>query len=623
MEARSTLAVALAILAAAIAAPSAGAAADPCAPVTAACTAGATARATASARRLATTTSAGPLLRALGIPSVSAIARRPSAARRTLDAALVAALGRAPPAPAGAAPRAAGAPTTTVALTPARDAVGGVLRVDQLLRRGARIERDLVIEVEAAACPRMTAAGNSRGAVRIEVSGRYTLLGSFIRGRRASLRTVNVILSPIAGTAFVGQDARLDGILFADAARVLVNASGSVGTGRSRRAWRSNTRLTARPAETGWAAELDDGDFDAFVARQAAADRGEPAPGRERPLADQRAYAQLVQAFLAMVDARVERALADAERGWLAPNRCARLDLAPTTGTARLGAGRSRTVSGRVVPRAGGIDGRNDRWPAPATTVGIATYDVEGSAHGAPAVLAVTGAAAVGGRSARLRLRVPSTVGVAEGEWTALPVPYPQTISGTFSGGVPSQDGLAWSGAVTFTYLPLDPVTGFPYPDGPHYRVTAGALDWSVSGCTPLGPTTLPATAFDGDGSYSLQIDAEDTPPDGVGYSFSFGMDATPPGSYGMPYRCAPDGPIVDGAIAAGALEGALVANGDTRARARSASRQTSSRSRAPARCRRSTAPRARRGRGASPGAGSPAPRCSVQAVARDVPGTS
>ena len=498
MYARTTIvairAITLAVLASLLLVVSAHAA-GPCWPTpSAACTTGADTRAKTVVTSFAGALANGRAMRGVGLPSIAGITGKKGAptAIRQLKAELLRWLAGGFPTPKARALMA----TTSGSITAPPGKVGGIVTVAQTVRNGsARLSRRTHIEVLVDRCPTMSASGNSHGSVTVQLAGSLQVSAKWRHGKRTVTRSLLVEAGPTTDAGLVSQDAAFDGInpLPNGMTELPIRVS-TAGSG-SRGSFSVNVDLVANLGDgPGYGIVLDSQTFGAFVDAAEAAERGDPPPGADRPLASQDAYARLIRPFLAAIDAELMRAMKRAERLWQTPNACATMNFDPLADI-ELAAGSQREVSARIQPRAGGLDGTNTQWPLnPTQSVGRVVQAITAGSHdGAPMRFTVEGASPVGGKTVRFTWRVPSTVGVAEGTWTAKPAAFPKTFIGTFSATVTQTGGYVfhYTGTATFTRSP----TSLPIDIGSiRYDLTGGSVTLTASGstvsCTASGGST-------------------------------------------------------------------------------------------------------------------------------------
>jgi hypothetical protein len=154
-----------------------------------------------------------------------------------------------------------------------------------------------------------------------------------------------------------------------------------------------------------------------------------------------------------LVDAELMKAVAKAEQVLQAPNACATVVWDPETGTAGVPPNAQIKVTGRIVPAGPGLNGLREHW-APVAQIGkIAEQLRAGSAEGEPMELRVEGGTPQNRITVKMHYRTPSTIGVVEGDWTAIEGidHVAGTIQGSIVDGTVSGDSrLDWTGNLAF-----------------------------------------------------------------------------------------------------------------------------------------------------------------------------
>ena len=422
------------------------------------CLSGAPARARSAAQALAAATSDGAVLRGLGVPSLSAADG--VGQRRKLNGDLINLFTRPFPAQRktsgheGAADLSQAPVSETWSLPVKEDRVGAVLGLKQSLGSGIRWARNAQISTSVERCPRMPNPHNTHGAIELWLKGSYGISGIWKEGGAEIERSVLIIIDEFRSGGSVDRDARFShwqnwqGLEI-----VMVRAVWVRRPGQKTKFQRYTASFTAKPAANGWKVGSDA--FDRWIERTESAEDHELAPpGREGPLINEEAWARLALPFLEMAEATLMRGVAEAERGWRTPNRCAQLQWQPEEDTIALQPGKTREIQGRIVRREGGLDGLSYWNTDPRQYVGrIKQALVSSSGPDRPMRLVVVASKPKGNYTVHFRWRVPSTIGVVQGEWTAKASVLPTRWEGTFSGrsAEPSLP-VTWQGTVTLVY---------------------------------------------------------------------------------------------------------------------------------------------------------------------------
>jgi hypothetical protein len=299
-------------------------------------------------------------------------------------------------------------------------------------------------------------------------------------------RSVLISMAPARGTGYVNQEARFD---FSDVLRdveLRVTSSQWVTRGGRTAHRRWTVDLVADPTETGWNVHFGHG-FDEFDAQLTAANTTDPPPPYDGPLVDldatRQAYSGVIVAFLRLVDAMLDRSTAEAQNEWwLKPNVCATIDWAPPSGKISVDQGGTAEVQGRILPRAGELDGRSAWATRPAELAGnVARRLAAGSRPGSPMRFEVRAGAQAANPAVHIRWRVPSTVGTAEAEWTARGLVYPNAWvgHGTYEytdEQTTSKKTAHLTAMLRLTRLRRDPT---------QYLASSGEITWEASGSEP------------------------------------------------------------------------------------------------------------------------------------------
>ena len=211
-------------------------------------------------------------------------------------------------------------------------------------RSGQRRQARLELEVEV--CPSTPSPANSHG--RITLAGRATYAVETVsrRGRRYVLELVNFDLR-ISRDGLVSHRAEYAGFP-PDPDRLRVSRSRSFYDPATRRSrdeagTHFDFQVTSLDPE-GIAVDFDPSNFDRWIDRATALDRGDFAPEPPDTLAG-RSYLTAARQFVRWVAVRVREVVREAERNWRTPNKCVKLRL---DGPAKLAPGAQAQVAGTL-----------------------------------------------------------------------------------------------------------------------------------------------------------------------------------------------------------------------------------------------------------------------------------
>ena len=419
------------------------------------CLTSANADARSAAQRFAAATTDGSILRGLGLPSLSGVDGAAAGKdKRILNEDVVSLFTKPFPASRKTSGLESGSQTEPSSKTFSNsvDGVGAVLGLKQRVGSGGvRWVRDAKVYVIVGKCPEMKNAQNTHGHIELSLKGSYGVVGFWNQGGVEIERGVLVTIEPLLSNGSVDQNARFfNWNNWRGLDVVVTRTTRERRPGKKTKYQRVSGTWTATPAANGWKIEGDP--FDNFMKREDEQNGDEPPPpGRESPLINEEAWKRVVRAFVELAESALQRSVAEAERGWRTPNTCATIDWQPNSGRLQMSAGDTRQIEGRIVPRAGGIEGLSN-WPgAPREFVGkVRQVPAPGSAPGRPTRIVAAAERPVRNQSVRIRWRVPSTIGVAEAEWTANAGGLPERWEGTFTGTGAGEPVIEFQGTVSF-----------------------------------------------------------------------------------------------------------------------------------------------------------------------------
>lgn len=421
---------------------------DPCRPVTPACTADADARVQQAATAFVAA-NAGGSLRGMGLASFTGLLGRKKGKKTAarLDAELVNQLVSTPVGPASVS---SSATRRRVPVRAATTAPGTIDVIQEAGNRKVNLHRQLTIDLEVDRCPKQLEALSRESNEKINIFASYELVTSWRQGKKSLGAGVIIRLEAVTMNAAVNQNARFERFKSANPTVTVIRLGDRLQPGTPPQHYSNQVQFQLNPAEeVGWdvTRAASEAAFEAFF-------NGTPKPpGREPALISEKAYADLIKAFMVLVDAELVKAVTKAERVWLTPNACASVVWDPETGTAGVPPNGQLMITGRIVPAGEGLNGLREHWMPEASLGKIAERLTAGSAEGQPLQLRVEGGPPQGGITVKLHYQTPSTIGVVEGDWTAKDgIDHIEgTIEGAIVDGTVSGDSrLDWTGNLAF-----------------------------------------------------------------------------------------------------------------------------------------------------------------------------
>jgi hypothetical protein len=400
-----------------------------------------------AARTFAAATTEGSVLRGLGLPSLSGVdgASLPDD-KLELNEDVLSVFTKPFPPPRKTSSAGGGAQTSPFSktFTAPVDGVGAALGVKQRIAGSTvRWLRNVQVGVSVGQCPEMKGEQNTHGSIEMNLRGSYGLTGIWQQGGAEIERGVLITIDELRSHGAVDRNAKF-AFWQAKGLDVRVTTSTVVRRpGQKARHKQVTGTFHAKPAERGW--QIGPDAFDDWIARENALMPHEPVPGTEGPLLSKEAYAKVIRPFLELAEGLLMRSVAEAERGWRTPNKCARIDWEPESGRLAMSPGETKEIRARIVRLGGGLDGLSKWQTDPRELVGKVDAYGPGSQHGQPMRIVVKAAKPKqsGGYTVHIRWRVPSTIGVVESEWTTLGAGLPRRWVGTFEGvgtGEPDRD---------------------------------------------------------------------------------------------------------------------------------------------------------------------------------------
>ena len=479
--------------------------ADPCRPApTALCLAGADGRAAKTTAAAASFTFSSAELAGLGLPSLQAVAgSRATAVGAALDRQLVAAL-------MGPVSRARSLASTSDSPS---DVVGATFDSSQSTGSSPRLVRSVHLHVQSDLCPKMRKAEDADGHIRLVLGGSITMVGLWRSGRTLIQRSVTVALPDlpdVEGTGYVDSDATYGGYYFPQI-RLEVRLQQQIrAPGAKPAVQESEGILDANPAPNNDWKVVPGGTFEAFIEQQLAKDRGDPPPDSLDVSAAQigEAFQGVGHTLMTMLEAQLQRVVAQAQsQGWQKPNECAKIEWNPTSGAKVLAPTHTMRLAGRITALRGGPDGYSS-WPTdPRQDVGELVQALTASSRGdRPMAFSVMGTGPVDNLSVRFDWQTPSTVGIAESEWTAQWKNLPRAWHAHFTADfvtTPPEIESNLTGDVTADQLWLT-----------KYQHVTGSVTW-----TPTSPGCSGSFTGDVFDSQSL-VEFSDYPEETMDFSF-------------------------------------------------------------------------------------------------------
>jgi hypothetical protein len=478
---------------------------NPCRPATAACLSGAEAKAAKAAAAAASFTLSDSTLDALGLPDLHGVAgSREQAGMARLNGPLVAAL---------EAPLTTGRSLSSATASPS-DVVGASSDTTTQTGGVPGISRTVHLRAQSNLCPVMLNSNNMYGNISLLLHGSITLIGVYRSSRGVIRRTVSVSipdLPEVEGKGYVDRNAVYSGSSFDDIP-MAVHLRQEVSAGGKATSIESEGALHAKPAEGGgWLVEGGP-TFEDVVDRWNKEEAG--APVREGVIATPTkigsAFEGLGQQLMNLIDAQLRRVVAQAQdEGWQSPNQCARFEWNPQSAVRFLAPSKTMRLEGRIAALRGGPDGYST-WPNdPQGSVGEIVQSLSDSSRGdRPKVFEIMGDPPVNEFSVDWHWKIPSTVGIAEGDWKArwhgLPRAWHVHYTADFVTTPPEIESNT-TGDLIVDQLVMTSL----------YKRVTGSVTWTPtsSGCSG----ELTASTFGGNSSF---INFPDYPDETLSFSF-------------------------------------------------------------------------------------------------------